>query len=485
MGRFNKSNLIRGMSYLKRNGVKEAFYKAAERISRDKDEILLDDMVFDEGKNQALLENQRKATFEKEYKISILVPAYETDETLFVKMLESVANQTYSNFELCIADASGTDERRQIVRRFCEEHNLDLSDRFGSIYDKIKYKHLDENLGISGNTNAALSMATGEYIALLDHDDMLDVRALYEFMWEVSRRNDVKILFAYTDEDKINEDGSRHFDFHIKPDFDPVMICTNNYICHLTFVDTFHARSVGGFRSQYDGAQDHDFILRCIENIKKEQILHIQKVLYHWRSTAASTAENPNAKLYAYDAGKRAVQDHLTRLGIKAKVTDTSHLGYFKIEYEKSNAPVVVFTKEEFDELSDKSILEMPQEFILIVSSKLRAVTKDYEARMLSCMNNNEIGAVTGKIIAKNGRIESAGYDRIQNGMLKPRFADLNSHFSGYMHRASTALSVDGFSEELVLIRKQAALKFRDGIVLKDNYYIYYEPAVVFKRRHI
>lgn len=484
MGRFNKSNLIRGISYLQRNGFSAAFYNALERLQRDRDEASFIDKLPSGDELTKIVEEQRNDRLAKEVKISILIPAYETDYELFMKTLDSVAMQSYGNWELCIADASKTDDRRQIVRDFCEKWNLSCSDRFGKMYDKVIYKHLESNLGISGNTNQALEMATGDYIALLDHDDLLDPRALYEFVKELSSRKD-RIYLAYTDEDKVSEDGNRYFDFHIKPDFDPALLCTNNYICHFTFVETNYARGVGGFHSEYDGAQDHDFFLRCTESLEMNQVLHIPKFLYHWRSTASSTAENPNAKLYAYEAGKRAVTDHLKRIGIDAKVSNTAHLGFFEIEYENLNRPVLIMDEKEFAQCDDDSLKVRQEKYIMITSSSLKEKSPDTVRRMLSCMNLDYVGAVTGKIIGKNGRIESAGYDKIECGELRARFGGLNSHFSGYLHRADIAQLVGAFTEECVLLRKDAVESFHPHIVLKKDFHIYYEPKAEFKRKHL
>lgn len=484
MGRFSIGNLKRGISYFKRNGLKPAIYKALERLERDKTEEEYAAKIFRIDENEEVLNAQRLMEFPVEYKISILIPAYETDEDLLRQTLESVAMQTYGNWELCIADASKTDVRHQVIKDFCEKWYMTCNDRFGSIYDKVKYQHLSDNLGISGNTNEALAMATGDYIALLDHDDLVDPRALCEFMKVVSGKNK-KVLLVYTDEDKISQDNSRYFDFHIKPDFDPVLLCTNNYICHLTFVDRLHAKSVGGFYSDYDGAQDHDFILRCAENVDRSQIVHIPMILYHWRSTAASTAENPNAKLYAYEAGKKAVSDHLKRMGIEAVVTNTMHLGFFDIDYKKLDEEVKVYKKNEYDELSEEQLYKLPQEYILIVAKDLVSSNADNVSRMLSCMNNGNVGAVTGKIIGNNGRIESAGYDRLSNGEIIARFNGLNRNYSGYMHRAAIAQSLEAFTEDLVLLRKSAVASFKKDIVLKEGYLIYYEPKAEYKRKHI
>lgn len=493
MGRFNKANRLRGISYLKRNGVRKSIYKVAERLARDKEEAGYNEAAKKARASEAELLMQRKVAFANEYKISILVPVYETDNELLTKTVESVLGQTYGNWELCIADASPDDSRRMLIRNICEEWNLKCTDRFGNVYSKVKYEHLKNNGGISANTNEAFKLATGDYIALLDHDDLLELNAFYEFMNVVSgtkesSRELSRALVVYTDEDKTDKYESRFFDYHKKPDFDPVALCTNNYICHLLFVDANLARSVGGFRSQYDGAQDHDFILRCTEGIKREQVVHIPKVLYHWRSTESSTAENPNAKLYAYEAGKRAVGDHLKRMGIKADVTDTAHLGYYDIDYKRNDfdsKSVVTYTSEMLGKMTNTQIQIIPADYVLILSEKLRPVSKDYLDKMLSCMQLSSVGAVTGRIIGKGTKLESAGYDVAEDGKKIPRFAKLNRHFSGYMHRANTKQLVGGFSGECVLLKKDAVESFVPDIILKKGHDIFYDPDSEFKRKLI
>lgn len=473
MSRINRKNINRGISYFKRNGFKNSIYKVMERLERDKDEADYTSKALSNRPSNEELLNQKAHVFEHPFKISILVPVYETEPNLLIETIESVVNQSYGNWELCIFDASKSDLRRSVVNELVRKENKRCTDSFGSLYDKIVYRYSKENKGISGNTNEALNMATGDYIALLDHDDLLEPDALYEFMLEADKRAGYnrdsgkklsKILVAYTDEDKISYDNESYFDCHLKPDFDPILLCTNNYICHFTIVDTTLARSVEGFHSAYDGAQDHDFVLRCTESIKRDSIYHIPKVLYHWRSTPSSTAENPGAKLYAYEAGKRAVKDHLMRMGVKAEVTDTPHMGFFNI-----------------------NIIDIPDmdDFVLIVSDELKAVGDNAINIMLSDMAIDEIGAVTGKIIGRNGRVESAGYDKMPNGALSPRFEGLNRNYSGYMHRANLQMISKGFSKDLVLLRKEAIKSMDGDIELKDGYDIIYEPRAVFKRRNV
>ncbi len=475
----------RGLSYLKRNGFYKTAIKAAERLHADAVESDYVPVHADEE----TLKNQKSHVFQNPYMFSILVPVYDTDPVIFKQMLKSVGDQTYGNWELILADASPDGSRRDIVREFMEEYQLLCRDRFGSIFDKVKYVRLEDNKGISGNTNEALALAKGDYVALLDHDDLLENTALFDIMSaidkaEKSGRADEsikRVMAVYTDEDKISEDGTVYFDLHTKPDFDPVLLCTNNYICHFFAVDANLAKSVGGFRSEYDGAQDHDFILRCTEDIRRDGIIHVPKTLYHWRSTKGSTSENPDAKLYAYDAGKRAVSAYLTRKGISAKVTDSEHLGFFDIRYDRLHRSVASKSYEEYR--SEDGPFSGSEEFVMILSGELSPVNGDYIADMMSVMNIPTVGAVTGKIIGMDNKIESAGYDVSDKGRRTPRFFGVPRRFSGYMHRANLHQLVEGFDASCVLVRKDAVVRWHPQIVLKDGYDIYYTPAAQFKRR--
>ncbi len=476
----NRNYYRRGINYLKRNGLKAVAFKALERLSRDSDEAGYEPFHADE----VTLAAQREHIFANSYKFSILVPVYETAPELFRKMLDSVGAQTYGNWELILADASRDDSRRAIVREFVEDHTVSCKDSFGSIHDKVKYVRIEGNKGIAANTNVALDNATGDYTGLLDHDDILENTALFDIMSAIEEaeqngRSDDAIFHVcavYTDEDKISEDGSAYFDPHIKPDFDPVLLCTNNYICHFFVAETSLAKSVGGFRSDYDGAQDHDLILRCTEGIRREQIIHVPKVEYHWRSTAGSTSENPDAKLYAYEAGKRAVSDHLKRTGIDAKVEDSAHLGFFEIEYERLHRAVISVTPDTLKSTPS-------EEFVLVLSDDLRPLDDDYIADMMSCMHLPTVGAVTGRIIGRDNRLESAGYERSSDGSPEPAFAGLYRYFSGYMHRAQLDRLTEGFSPDCVLLRKEAVKSWSPQIELKEGYDIYYKPKATFKRK--
>ncbi len=223
------------------------------------------------------LEKQRNHRFDIEPKISIVVPMYNTNEGFFKELVEGLINQTYKNWELCLADGSGT--QNENLKKYYE------SDK------RIKYKFLNSNKGISENTNSAIEMATGDFIGFLDHDDLLPKEALYEIVKGINENPEVD--FLYTDEDKIDENGER-FEPYFKPDFSPETLECNNYITHFVVLKKELIKTIGNLDSRFNGAQDFDFVLRASEVSKK--IVHISKILYHWRVHKDSTANVADAK---------------------------------------------------------------------------------------------------------------------------------------------------------------------------------------------
>lgn len=270
---------------------------------------------------------QRAATFPREVKFSILVPLYNTPINYLREMIDSVIAQTYGNWELCLAD--GSDEKHDKVGRECL--------RYAANDSRIVYKKLKENKGISENTNECIAMATGDFLALFDHDDILHPAALYEMMVVICREN---ADFIYTDEMVFeNDDILDVLSLHFKTDYAPDTLLTNNYICHFTAFDASLIKVVGLFR-QYDGSQDHDMILRLTSAAKK--VYHIPRVLYYWRSHPTSVASDIFAKPYAITAGRKVVSDFLKSKGINAEVESTKIFPViYRIKYEIKGNPLV------------------------------------------------------------------------------------------------------------------------------------------------
>ena len=273
------------------------------------------------------VQKQRKYKFGYNPKISIVIPLYNTPVKYLKQIVDSIVTQTYENWELCLADGSPD----QTVEKYIRSHYRNEK--------RVLYRHLSENKGISENTNAAVALATGDYIMLSDHDDIVEQGALFEIVKAINENPKIDIL--YTDEDKISMDGKIYFEPNFKPDFNPFFLESNNYICHIFVVRTSIMKQIGGFRREFDGAQDYDLILRCWEATSADRICHIPKVLYHWRCHPNSTAANPESKRYAYEAGAKALDEHFARRGIKAHAEITHNLGIYRIHREVLGHPKV------------------------------------------------------------------------------------------------------------------------------------------------
>lgn len=356
--------------YLLHNGIEATIKKSVRRLRHE------NDFPYDEWRERYEitvdeLQKQRKVRFEHEMVFSVVIPLYMTNKVFLKEMIDSICAQTYGNWELCLADGSGIDSPLTAV----------LED-YAKKDPRIKFCTLKENLGIAGNTNAALEIASGNVIVLADHDDIMPANALFELAkaWNEDSTIDV----VYSDEDKISMDGKQYFDPHFKSDFNIDLLCSMNYICHLFAFRREMLDKTGFFRKEFDGAQDYDFILRCCENAKN--IYHIPKVLYHWRCHLDSTASNPDSKRYAFDAGRRAVEEHYKRIGIPAKVEHSDFYGMYRTVYEWKEEPLVsilIPNKDHIDDLEKclKSIKKSDYknyEVIIIENNSTEETTFSY-----------------------------------------------------------------------------------------------------------
>jgi len=272
------------------------------------------------------LKQQRKYRFNYQPKISIIVPVFNTPRQFLIEMIESVLGQTYPNWELCIVDGGST-----------EKYIKEILDNYSKMDKRIKVKYLSENKGIVGNSNEALNLATGDYITFLDHDDLLPPFALFEVVKAINENPDVDVI--YSDEDKIGLDGKR-FDPYFKPDWNPDLLKSANYITHLFVIKKELLDNIGWFREGFDGSQDYDLILRATE--KAKEIVHLPKILYHWRVWGNSSSFSPETKMYAYNAGKKALEEHLKRLSLNGKVEILKPFyGWYKITYEIKETPLI------------------------------------------------------------------------------------------------------------------------------------------------
>ncbi|MDO4619739.1 MAG: glycosyltransferase family 2 protein [Lachnospiraceae bacterium] len=281
--------------------------------------------AIDHEKTEEERNLERGAAFPYMPKLSFVVPLYRTPKVFLRELVDSVLGQTYPNIELCLADGSGDDR----IGQYLQKH-------YGN-QPSLKYRVLEKNEGISGNTNAAIEMADGDWIVFADHDDVLDLSAAYEIVRKINENGLTDAV--YTDEDKITGEGHFLFGPHFKPDFNPAYLLTNNYICHLFAVRKTVLDETGLLQSGFDGAQDYDLVLRVSE--KARLIAHVPMALYHWRSHGGSTASNPESKLYAFESGRRAVEAHLGRKGLDAQCELTEQYGHYRVRYKRQTSPFV------------------------------------------------------------------------------------------------------------------------------------------------
>ena len=379
------SMLTKGTAYLKRNGVARTWKRCLEKVH---EKLTGREEEYESWRRRRLpskeeLQAQTKNEFLSAPCISVLVPLYCTPENCLRELVSSLRAQTYGNWELCMSDGSGPDSP---LKNLLQE--LAHSD------SRIHCVDEGRRMGIAENTNIALSLATGEYFAFVDHDDVLPPYALYEVVKKINEEPEADLI--YSDEDKISMDGKHFFQPHFKTDFNIDLLCSMNYFCHLVVVKRSLAAEAGPLRDAFDGAQDYDFVLRCAE--KAVKICHIPKVLYHWRSHTDSTAQNPKSKMYAFEAGMRAVQAHYDRLGIDAEVQMGAYPGLYRTIYHMPvPAPKISIIIPNKDHLADldkcvQSVLQRATypnyEFVIIENNSVEEETFEYYRRMEQELSN-------------------------------------------------------------------------------------------------
>ncbi len=444
---------------------------------------------------------QRNDDSVKELLFSIIVPVYNTDESQLREMINSVIDQTYSGWELCMADAS--DDYHGYVSSLIKE--------FVKKDKRIRYKKI-ENKGISENSNAAIEMAKGNYFVLLDHDDLIHPSALYHNAAEIKNRG---ADFLYSDEDKISPDGQKHIDPYYKPDFSPDLLRANNYICHLTVFSRELYLSAGCFRKEFDGAQDHDLFLRMTE--KAKNIVHIKRVLYHWRMSETSTAMGSEAKEYTTQAGINAVREQLDRLGTEGKVSQIRGIpNNYRVSYKIQNEPLISIiipncdhvrdlkkclnsitkkstykkyeiiiiennskNKETFDyyeELEMQGNIKVviyesnkgfnysainnygrkfaEGEHLLFMNNDTEVITKNWMEEMLMFSQRKDVGAVGAKLYYPDDTIQHAGTVIGIGGIAGHIFFQLDRFKNGYFSRAMIQQNLSAVTAACMMVRK-------------------------------
>lgn len=302
-----------------RNGIKEKWFGISDF---SKDDLEYKKWVKENALTDADIEAKKKEIEFYSFKptISVVMPVYNIERKWLEKAIESVFNQVYEKWELCIADDASP-----------KPHIKEILNRWQNRDERVNVKFLEKNLGISGASNEALSLATGLYVALMDHDDELSRDSLYEVVRLLNKHPEAGII--YTDEDKLTANGQRLRPV-CKPDWDPELFLTYNYLCHLVVCQKDLISKVGGFRKGFEGSQDYDLLLRLTEWTDK--IFHIPKVLYHWRMIPGSAAFVVDAKKQAFEKSKQALQDAMERRGIRAAISDGETIGTFKVKEIKN-----------------------------------------------------------------------------------------------------------------------------------------------------
>ena len=366
------SNIIKKMKrYYNEYGMKKFIKRAAQKITRS-DQINYQKWLIHNKPSTEELNKQKNVKFSHNPKFSIVVPLYKTQKEYLVQLIYSIQKQSYDNWELILSDGSGQNSNlKDFVKRNYENDK------------RINFIDNSEELDISANTNRAIEIATGDYVVFADHDDLLAADALYECVCAINEDREREIL--YSDEDKVTMDGKEYFQPHFKTDFNIDLLCSMNYICHLFVVKKSLIHQIGMLKSEYNGAQDYDFILRSIEVAKN--IYHIPKILYHWRAHKDSTAENPESKLYAFEAGRRAIEAHYKRVGIPAIVESGEYLGLYRTKYQWKYNPlisIIIPNKDHIEDL-DKCINSIEKkssyrnyEFIIVENNSINESTFQY-----------------------------------------------------------------------------------------------------------
>lgn len=445
-------------------------------------------------------QQQREHKFAYQPKFSILVPLYESNPDFLRALIASVQAQTYENWELCFSDGGRKEKRLQdFLQPYMEKDT------------RIRYTALQEGtLGIAENTNQAYTLATGDYIVFGDHDDLFEADALYAC---VEALNTKRVQVIYTDEDKVDETGDYFFAPNFKPDFNIDLLRCNNYICHMFVAERTLAEQVGMLDPAYDGAQDYDFIFRCIE--QADGIFHIPKILYHWRAHAASTAENPETKRYAFEAGKRAIEAHLLRQGLAAEVVDGAAPGYYQVSYLVQGEPLVSIVIPNKDHVSDlkkciealeqrstyrnyeivivennsveqetfayyKSLAENPHiqvlywqeefnysginnfgvshtkgEYILLLNNDTELISPDFITQMLGYCQRKDVGIVGARLYFEDDTIQHAGVIVGIGGIAGHAFSAMDEKAGIYQLRTSVACDYSAVTAACLMVSRE------------------------------
>lgn len=428
--------------------------------------------------NKEELEEQKRKIFKIQPKISIVVPVYNTPENFFKELVQSLQKQTYSNWELCLAD--GSPESIKYMQEYPKKDQ------------RIKYKIIGENKGISGNTNEALTLVTGDFIGLLDHDDLLPAFSLYEVVKAINENPEVE--FIYSDEDKLETAKSPRYGVFFKPDFSPYTLNSANYICHFSIFKKELMDKLGGFRSEYDGSQDFDIVARASE--LTQNIVHIPKVLYHWRAHKNSTAQNSDSKPYAFEIGKKVIKDHIKRsLDTEVEVTDGLTPGSYEVKYMvKGNPKVTIIIDgtncDNIEEIIQKikistysnyeilivsntkiqgyknypnlnqAIIESEGQYFMVVDENLIKIDREsYIEDLVGICQDQNVGIVGTKLYNEQGLVEHCGIILGMNGAGDFLYKGAPKDVGTYMQRLLIIHNVECVYTKYAMINKDVFMQ--------------------------
>ena len=401
------------------------------------------------GKAAKLREQSR--TFSYRPLISIVTPTFKPDEKFLTDAIESVIAQAYENWELILIDDGSSDPHLRTLLENLGQHHTRIQTGF------------QDHAGISSALNTALARARGDWIGLLDHDDLLEPDALFRALelLQIDREADV----IYSDEDKI-VDGKLAAPL-LKPDWAPEFFCTHDYLGHFIIVRRDLARA--GFRSEFDGAQDYDLLLRISE--KTDRIRHLSRVLYHWRRTAESTAHNIRRKPGALEAGRRAIEEHLARRQQNARVTIDWETHLYRVRREARAAKIsVIFngaeaTVGDVDRIRAKTdfpnfeIIADPKEatgeYLVFLDSDLEPFDRNWLTAMAEQLSNPKIGVVGARIISADDLIETAGLVLLPDGTVRSAFAGCTRDFRGANRQLQAVRNYSAVSASCLLTRRE------------------------------
>lgn len=445
--------------------------------------------------------HKRIAMMDEKPNISIIMPVYNPPLKLLEEAIQSVMNQVYPYWELCIADDASTNKNVAALLK-----------KYADLDPRIKVILREKNGHISAASNSALSLAKYDYMALLDHDDVLHPLALYYTAQMILEHPDSQII--YSDEDKITKRG-RRLDAYFKPDFNYELLLSHNMVSHLGVYRTSTVREVGGFRVGLEGSQDYDLLLRVFEQVKPEQIHHIPYPLYHWRISRESAAEDINIKPYAIEAGIRALEEHLQRQSKKANVKFLPDLAGFKIdydlpkdkptvsilirclsisetlikcinsilektdypnfsiivclpEYEKSNFQLpnnhwqqkvkfLFFSDEIFEafaKLHNQAIDVISSDFVIFMDKAILITEQAWLNDLVGQAIQEKIGAVAPKLLYQNDVVYSNGIVLFPDGLFRHLFRAEEQAVNGYFGWAKLARGYSALSEKCLLVDK-------------------------------